>query len=57
MYWYVFHRIELALLVGWMLVVANALRLLRPSAETMFTRERLEGAVDSMVVGQITHGH
>ena len=40
-----------------LLVVANALRLLRPSAETMFTRERLEGAVDSMVVGQITHGH
>ncbi|WP_206075954.1 cation-translocating P-type ATPase [Mesorhizobium sp. Z1-4] len=40
-----------------LLVVANALRLLRPSAETMFARERLEGAVDSMVVGQITHGH
>ncbi|MEO4044937.1 heavy metal translocating P-type ATPase [Hoeflea sp.] len=40
-----------------LLVVANALRLLRPSAETMFTRKRLGGAVDSMVVGRITHGH
>jgi len=40
-----------------LLVVANALRLLRPSAGTMFTKERLEGAVDSMVVGRITHGH
>ncbi|PSM16066.1 cadmium-translocating P-type ATPase [Nitratireductor sp. StC3] len=40
-----------------LLVVANALRLLRPRAGTMFTKERLEGAVDSMVVGRITHGH
>ncbi|WP_336072278.1 heavy metal translocating P-type ATPase [Nitratireductor rhodophyticola] len=40
-----------------LLVVANALRLLRPGEGSVLARERLEKAVDSMVIGRITHGH
>ncbi|MCT9000463.1 heavy metal translocating P-type ATPase [Chelativorans intermedius] len=40
-----------------LLVVFNALRLLRPGTDTTMTREPFEKAVDSMVVGRVTHGH
>ena len=40
-----------------LLVVANALRLLRPGAGTAASRQRIEQTIDSVVIGKLTHGH
>ena len=40
-----------------LLVVTNAVRLLRPAGLSPASRERLDQTVDHMVAGKLTHGH
>ena len=40
-----------------LLVVANALRLLRPGSGSRAASHRTEQAMEAMAVGKVTHGH